>query len=228
MSTRNRFRACWAISSAIGLSTMAGGCDQLKDPLTPETAPNAAVSPDFARLGQPHVTLCHRTGGVDGYIVITVAEPAVAAHLRHGDGLVGDPVPGQPDTAFGDDCQPAASRRITSVSGSWNGATAFTGVFTVQSTGPVDVTATVTGGDPTWALWLALLGFNPQAPTPPGTCGTEYLPMPIPPGPSMSPPTITAHWDGVPAGTYCLNVASAVPVPPYPPPYTWTATITHP
>ena len=229
MSTRIRVSARKAVGSAIVLSLSTASCDVAQDAMAPEIPPTQAVSADFARLGQARVTLCHRSGDEHGYIAITVAEPAVAAHLRHGDALVGDPVPGQPEMAFDADCQAVQSRRVTTATGSWNGTSfRFSGLLTIPSTGPVDATATVVGADPTWPLRLVLLGYNPQAPTPPGTCGTQWLPMPLPPGPAMSPPTITAHWDAVPPGTYCLNVTSSIPVPPFPPPYSWTVTITHP
>lgn len=52
------------------------------------------------------VDICHRTEGTNDFIPITVALPALDAHLAHGDARVGDPVPGQPDMAFGPDCTP--------------------------------------------------------------------------------------------------------------------------
>jgi hypothetical protein len=118
-----------------------------------------------------------------------------------------------------------ATRQVTTVTGSWKGTSySFAELFTVPSNGPVDATATVSGY--TGPLRLALLGFNPQGGT--STCSTVWLPTSLPPGPTMNPPKITAHWDGVPPGTYCLNVVSTS-TPLYPPlPYNWTATITYP
>ena len=198
-----------------------------KQPTQPvyQDAPVAA----FGRSGQPAVELCHRTNGNQGYIRITVADPAVRAHLKHGDGLVGDPVPGHAETHFDETCRPVESRRSLGVTGNWGGTSfSFAGLFTVASPGPVDAVANVSATDGTWPLHLALLGYNPLAPNPPGSCSTLWLPAVLPAGPTMHPPTITAHWDAVPPGTYCLNVVSSNPVPPYPPPYGWTATITYP
>lgn len=57
--------------------------------------------------GQNKVSVCHRTGfDANTFILLRVAAPAVNAHLRHGDGLVGGEVPGQPGYTFGDDCSP--------------------------------------------------------------------------------------------------------------------------
>ena len=41
----------------------------------------------------------------------------------------------------------------------------------------------------------------------------------------MSPPTITAHWDDVAVGSYCLNVVPSDALSSPPAPYSWTATI---
>src|SRR3954463_9924409 len=55
-----------------------------------------------ARQGKTDV--CHRTDGATAFILITVADASVAAHLRHGDGRVGASVPGHPGMVFGADC----------------------------------------------------------------------------------------------------------------------------
>jgi len=49
------------------------------------------------------VTLCHKTGN-GRYIEITVDQSAEAAHRAHGDGMIGDPVPGQAGKFFGPGC----------------------------------------------------------------------------------------------------------------------------
>jgi hypothetical protein len=48
------------------------------------------------------VTLCHRTG--HSFHSIVVASAAVRAHLAHGDGHIGEPVPDSPGHIFGSDC----------------------------------------------------------------------------------------------------------------------------
>ena len=129
------------------------------------------------------------------------------------------------------DC-PSLPEEVASASGSWNGTTYhISGTFTVGSIGPVDATATVSGF--AGPMHLSLLGFNPQGGA--NSCNEQWLPQPVPWGPTMSGSTITAHWDGVAPGMYCLIVASSEPFPPnssppysYPPPYTWVGTITHP
>ncbi len=45
--------------------------------------------------GQQKVNICHVTGN-GTYILLNVAQPAVPAHLNHGDGFPGDVVPNYP------------------------------------------------------------------------------------------------------------------------------------
>lgn len=71
------------------------------------TAPNssfsstAASSEDRAEVTSPRVEVCHRAG--DTFVAISVAQSAVGAHLAHGDGLIGQAVPGTTAT-FGPGC----------------------------------------------------------------------------------------------------------------------------
>lgn len=202
----------------VPVSFLSCGREPVAPPPADLTAPSFRV--------ETAVDICHRAVGRDAFILITVAATAADAHVSHGDGRVGDPVPGQPGRIFDATCAPVQSRHVISVSGSWDGTTFwFAGLFTVATAGPVDATVTVSGfTDP---MRLVLLGFNPEGPQG-NTCNMQWLPSPLPPGPTMSPPTITAHWDAILPGTYCLNVGWATAMWPYPPPYSWTATITYP
>src|SRR3954465_2909907 len=61
----------------------------------PAAAPAPATAPS-RQHGQPKVTICHHTGSQSNpWVQITVAEPAVKAHRRHGD-LVPAPAGGCP------------------------------------------------------------------------------------------------------------------------------------
>jgi hypothetical protein len=51
----------------------------------------------------PKVQLCHRTGN-GRYVLIEVSINAEPAHRAHGDGKIGEPVPGQPGMVFGPGC----------------------------------------------------------------------------------------------------------------------------
>lgn len=51
------------------------------------------------------VSLCHAEGN-GSYHLITVDDSSESAHRAHGDGKVGDLVPGRPFMIFGEDCRP--------------------------------------------------------------------------------------------------------------------------
>jgi len=53
--------------------------------------------------------MCHRTEGANEFVLITVPNASVEAHIQHGDGQVGDPVPGRAGVLFGVDCSPITS-----------------------------------------------------------------------------------------------------------------------
>ena len=52
------------------------------------------------------VSMCHRTG-TGTYHMIDISQSAEPAHRDHGDGKVGDPVPGSPKMVFDQNCAPA-------------------------------------------------------------------------------------------------------------------------
>jgi hypothetical protein len=58
-----------------------------------------------ATLPEPvgKVELCHRTGNGE-YHLIEVSVNAEPAHRAHGDGKIGEPVPGSPGMVFGAAC----------------------------------------------------------------------------------------------------------------------------
>jgi len=53
--------------------------------------------------GQTKVDVCHSEGN-GTYHFITIAEPAYPSHVAHGDARVGEPVPGNPEFVFAEDC----------------------------------------------------------------------------------------------------------------------------
>lgn len=69
-----------------------------------QLGPASAVIVSEEREGK--VTLCH-TEGNGTYHSISVSESAEATHRAHGDGKIGDPVPGQPLKVFDEQCRPA-------------------------------------------------------------------------------------------------------------------------
>lgn len=69
-----------------------------------QVGPTTAVIVSQERTGQ--VSLCHAEGN-GSYHLISVAPDAEPAHRAHGDGRIGDPVPGQPNKIFDESCRPA-------------------------------------------------------------------------------------------------------------------------
>lgn len=64
----------------------------------------ALALPGAASAKQAKADVCH--DGDAGWELINIAEPAVDAHLAHGDALPGDLVPDMAGFEFGDDCRP--------------------------------------------------------------------------------------------------------------------------
>ncbi len=87
-------------------------------------APDATIVADSASAGaatglvsgplsQSRLDVCHRTAGSEDFILLSVAAAALDAHLKHGDGRVGFPVPAQPGMKFGPDCAVVAQGPVT-------------------------------------------------------------------------------------------------------------------
>src|SRR3954452_5848809 len=103
----------------------------------PAVAPAPATAPS-QRHGQPKVTICHHTGSQSNpWVQITVAEPALKAHRKHGD-LVPAPAGGcrtaeqQPDEPAGSpggDAQTAAPTLAASVPTPTSGPTSSAPTF---------------------------------------------------------------------------------------------------
>jgi len=84
-------------------------CSDVQAPATPSTsAAIRAVQPLASNADNTtgRIEICHRTSGTTAFILISIAPSAVDAHLAHGDGRIGEPLPGQPGMRFGPDCQP--------------------------------------------------------------------------------------------------------------------------
>lgn len=102
---------CQAMRLTLAVLVIVGAiaCSQGDHPTAPsrtavsETSAATHISAAL-KTGNDIVALCHRTGGARGFVPISVARPAVAAHLAHGDGRIGEPVAGQPNMVFAADC----------------------------------------------------------------------------------------------------------------------------
>jgi hypothetical protein len=102
---------------------MAIGCgDGPTNPAAPTGTPGplgddraASITPEplAARATvQPKVSLCHRTEGTQAFVMLSVPASAVDAHRAHGDGRVGDAVPGRPGMTFGPGCSVVAPSAV--------------------------------------------------------------------------------------------------------------------
>lgn len=67
-----------------------------------QVGPTTAVIVNEVREGK--VLLCHAEGN-GSYHSIVVSDSSEGAHRAHGDGEVGDPVPGRPNMTFDEDCR---------------------------------------------------------------------------------------------------------------------------
>src|ERR1041384_424753 len=71
-----------------------------------------ATSTDFTAASstapQEKVQVCHKTGN-GSFHLISISINAESAHIAHGDGQPGDPVPNMAGFIFGDNCTPTTA-----------------------------------------------------------------------------------------------------------------------
>lgn len=130
------------VASGCGdVSPVAPGRTAVATSLVP-AAPNAASD---RPADDRKVAICHGTEGADRFILVSVAAAALDAHLAHGDGRPGGPVPDQPNRTFGPACEELTPTRVIVGFGGLvdNGAAFSTYTesgFTVSVTGPSSFT----------------------------------------------------------------------------------------
>jgi hypothetical protein len=146
------------------------------------------------------ISICH-TEGTGDYHLIDISDSAEAAHRAHGDGKIGEPVPGQPGKIFDSSCRPVGP--AVDIEKSTNGEDAdnapgpqiplgstVTWRYVVKNTGSVDLTAVsvvddrgVTpncNGQTTLAVGASM------------TCTATGIATAL--GPYRNVGTVTAHW----------------------------------
>lgn len=112
------------VARAIAVALLFAACEETASPNSPSTlgsgglptanlaargntlSGNTVLSNDLAAAIRGKVQLCHRNEGEPSFILIGVAEAAVAAHRAHGDAAVGEQVPDAPSMVFDDSCTP--------------------------------------------------------------------------------------------------------------------------
>jgi len=107
------------------LGTVAA-CTESPSPTSP-TPVGGLAAIDAA---PPKTAVCHRSDSEGSFVLISIADPALPAHLAHGDATPGDPVPGSPGFVFDEACAVAPAQ-----------ATTFVGTFVGDGTGgTIDLT----------------------------------------------------------------------------------------
>ena len=102
-----------------------------------------AMSTDFTAASttvpEQKVQVCHKTGN-GSFHLISISINAESAHIVHGDGQPGDPVPNMAGFIFGDNCTPTTAPPA----GLATGCYAFRSID-VQYIGPIDILGNIVG-----------------------------------------------------------------------------------
>ncbi len=148
----------------LGATTCFVGCGTAsQNPAAPSNAgaltdehvaSSAASALPMAAGAQTSAEICHRTGA-DQFVHLSVASTAVDAHLKHGDGLVGGPVPEHPGMTFDASCTPVQA--ITRVTITFAVLSGDGSPFTTYTESGVTVV-------PTQGSWQISTGYRNPAP----------------------------------------------------------------
>lgn len=107
--------------------------------MAPSTATGFSDTVVAASAGK--VEVCHRTEGTNAYVLVSIADPALEAHIQHGDAQPGQPVPESPGFVFDASCLPIVSQGSPTHMGVLAGADGLSG--TIEITLGTSVVATL-------------------------------------------------------------------------------------
>jgi len=88
---------------------------------------------------QEKVQVCHKTGN-GSFHLISISTNAESAHIAHGDGRPGDPVPNMAGFIFGDNCTPTTAPPAGLATGCYT-----FGSVDVRYIGPIDILGNIVG-----------------------------------------------------------------------------------
>ena len=91
---------------------VAVACENGVNSVAPTRASSVPAVTSASSVSQGKIDICHRTQGSQKFMLLSVAASALDAHLAHGDGRVGDPVPGAPGSQFGPNCSAVMASRV--------------------------------------------------------------------------------------------------------------------
>ena len=138
-------------AALLGAITISAGCSAGVNPVAPaaNSTDGSFVAGSATESNRPanngKLAICHRTPGTNEFVLISIATAALDAHMGHGDGRPGDPVPGQPGRTLDSGCEVSSPTRVTVGFGGLDGnACAFSTYtesgYTVSVTGPSSFT----------------------------------------------------------------------------------------
>ena len=191
-----------------GAIAITAACGAEVNPLAPGVTPTAGSLVPGLSAAASHrpaddgkVAICHRTEGTAGFAVISVAANALDAHLAHGDGRPGDPVPDQPGRTFGSDCEVSSPTTVTIGFGGLAGNGARFSTYTESG-----FTVFVTG--PSWFTrdWEVATLFGNPAP---------FIQFRVPPGSPETSGAIGVSTGGAAFRLVSLDLYSSVTPIPY-------------